>query len=223
MEPVRVQSLADVVTRKIREAIVSGEISPGTKLSEVTLAKELGVSRGPVREALSRLEGSNLLERRTNLGVTVAEHDPEDLYELLLVREGLEGMAARLAAENVTEGDITELRALLDLHAKQINAEEARGYYQDGADYDFHFRVIKLSGNRRLIKMLCVDLYDLLRVYRYKASVKQGRAEQALQEHVSILDAIAARDPDAAEAAMRTHMRHSRSQLVNQGSQTAKN
>src|SRR5258708_31777892 len=110
---VSAQSLVDVLVERIEAAIVGGDLQPGAKLSEQGLAASLGVSRGPLREAIRRLEGRKLLQRTPNIGVHVASLSPADLYEVLQVREALEGMACALAAENMTDAELKALSAPL--------------------------------------------------------------------------------------------------------------
>lgn len=207
---VQAQSLVDVVAERIEAAIISGALEPGSRLSEQALAASLGVSRGPLREAIRRLEGRKLLQRTPNIGVRVAALSLKDLNELLQVREALEGMAAGLAAKNMTDAEIAALKGLLEKHGQQKSVQEGKGYYQESKDFDFHFRIVTGSRNERLGEMLMGDLYHLLRIYRYKSSTKPGRAQQALQEHEAIVAAIAARDSVAAERTMREHLRNAR-------------
>ena len=210
VQKVQAQSLVDVVTQRLEAAIISGALEPGSRLSEQALALSLGVSRGPLREAIRRLEGRGLLERTPNIGVRVAALSLQDLNEVLQIREVLEGTAAALAAVNMSDADIAALGRLLEAHGKQKSVAEGTGYYQESKDFDFHFRIVTASGNQRLIQMLLGDLYYLLRVYRYKSSTKPGRALEALQEHKAIVAALKSRDPAKAEEAMRDHLRHAR-------------
>jgi DNA-binding GntR family transcriptional regulator len=207
---VEVQSLVDALVERLEGAIINGELPPGTKLSEQALAKSLGVSRGPLREAIRRLEGRKLIHRTRNIGVHIAELKPKDLTDLLIAREALEGMACRAAAENMTNDEIKALGDLLVEHSKHRSFRAGAGYYQEAEDFDFHFRIVKASKNDRLIAMLCEDLYHLLRVYRYKSSTRRGRAEQSLKEHQDIVAALALHDPDLAEQRMRQHIRNAR-------------
>ena len=213
---VQAQSLVDVVAERIEAAIIAGQLEPGAKLSEQGLAASLGVSRGPLREAIRRLEGRKLLERTPNIGVRVAQLSLRDLNEILQLREALEGMAARLAAANMSDAEIAELAKLLESHARQKSVQEGKGYYQDSKDFDFHFRIVSATGNDRLIQTLTGDLYYLLRVYRYRSSTKPGRAKAALREHKAIVAALKKRDPDASEQAMRTHLRNARAYVEEQ-------
>jgi DNA-binding GntR family transcriptional regulator len=209
-QPISAQPLVEMVTERLMAAIISGELPPGDRISEQGLARQMGVSRGPLREALRRLEGRKLIERTPNKGARVATLSTSDLDALLIVREALEGMASRLAAEKMTDDEINELKKLLEKHGSMADLRKGTGYYQESRDFDFHFRIIQGCRNDKLISILCDDLYDLLRVYRYKSSTLKGRARQAFEEHQRIINAIAARSPEAAEAAMREHLRNAR-------------
>ena len=210
MAKIQAKSLVDAVTEQLEAAIIGGDLAPGERLREQVLAAEYGISRGPLREAIRRLEGRRLLERKANIGVSVVELSPRRLTELLAVREALEGMACRLAAERISPAEIDQLRNMLSDHASHQEVVSGEGYYQQSGDFDFHFRIAKASQNDYLISMISGDLYDLLRLYRYKSSTMSGRAAKALAEHHAILDAMAAGDPDRAEAAMRTHIGNAR-------------
>ena len=214
--PIRAQSLVDVVTERLEAAIVNGELAPGSRLSEQGLALSMGVSRGPLREAIRRLEGRKLVQRTTNIGVHVTQLTGNDLSDLLVVREALEGMACGLAASAMTDAELADLDRLLGDHGEQESVRNGTGYYQQSPDFDFHFRIVSASRNERLIHMLCHDLYDLLRVYRYKSSRFSGRATAAFDEHLRIAAALRARDPEAAEAAMRAHIRNARTHILAQ-------
>ena len=207
---VTAQSLVDVVAERIEAAIMSGTLEAGSRLSEQALAASLGVSRGPLREAIRRLEGRRLLKRTPNIGVHVAALSLKDLNEILQIREALESLACSLAARNMTDEEIDTLRELLEQHEQQKSVQQGTGYYQESKDFDFHFRIVSGSRNERLTEMLFGDLYYLLRIYRYKSSTKPGRAMSALQEHKEIVAALARRDPVAAEQKMRKHLRNAR-------------
>ncbi|WP_243209522.1 GntR family transcriptional regulator, partial [Pseudomonas aeruginosa] len=103
------ETLSEHVFRKIQSAIVSGEIAPGSKISEPELARTYGISRGPLREAIHRLEGLRLLVRVPHVGARVVSLSHAELIELYEIRESLEGMACRLAAERMSQAEIDEL------------------------------------------------------------------------------------------------------------------
>jgi DNA-binding GntR family transcriptional regulator len=209
-QKVQAKSLVDVVAERIEAAIISGALEPGSRLSEQGLAASLGVSRGPLREAIRRLEGRKLLERTPNIGVRVAALSLKDLNQILQIREALEGLACALAARNMTDAEIAALWKLLDEHERQKSVQEGKGYYQESKDFDFHFRIVTGGRNERLAQMLLGDLYYLLRVYRYKSSTKPGRAMKALEEHKAVVAALERRDPILAEQRMREHLRNAR-------------
>lgn len=208
-------TLAEQVFHRLRRQIVEGEIPPGTKISEPELSRTLGISRGPLREAIGRLEAGGLLVRRANVGARVVELSLDQLLEIFLIREALEGLAARLAAERMPEAEIEELRHLLAQHRAQVEQEAGRAYFQKEGDLDFHYRIVQGSRNERLIQLLCDDLYYLVRMYRYQFGMASPRARRGLQEHEHILEAIAERDPEMAEILMHRHVRASRRNLEN--------
>jgi DNA-binding GntR family transcriptional regulator len=203
-------TFADRAFEWLEEAIIKGDLAPETKLDEVSLAKGFGISRGPVREAIRRLEGKKLVERIPHVGARVVAFSKHNLQEILYVREALEGMACRMAAERMSDAEITALENLLEGHAKQGPLKAGEFYFQRPGDYDFHYRIIKGSGCEKLKQMLIDDLYHLLRVFRYQSSSRKGRAQKALQEHRGIVAAIRTRDADAAEKLMRKHLAHAR-------------
>lgn len=204
-EPV---TIADQVYSRLRSAILEGEIAPGSKISEQELANAYGVSRGSLREAIGRLEASNLVVRRPNVGARVISLSSEQLLEIYQIREALEGMAARLAAEQMEDDEISELKGILKKHQCLINEDYSD--FQKKADLDFHFCIIKGSHNKRLIRVLCNDLYDLVRIYRFQFNIANPRPVQAFDEHNQIVTAIERHDGEMAELLMRHHIRASR-------------
>lgn len=200
------ETLSEHVFRRIQAAIVKGEIAPGSKISEPELARTYGISRGPLREAIHRLEGQRLLVRVPHVGARVVSLSHAELIELYEIRESLEGMACRLAAERMTQAEIDELRRVLDLHERDAAFQAGVGYYQQEGDFDFHYRIIQGSGNKTLSQMLCGELYQLVRMYRLQFSATPNRPRQAFTEHHRILDAIAERDGELAELLMRRHI-----------------
>jgi len=210
------ETLSDQLFRKLQSAIVKGEIAPGSKISEPELARAYGVSRGPLREALHRLEGQKLLVRVPHVGARVVSLSQQELCELYEIRESLEGMACRLAAERMHAQDVQELRRVLEAHERDEAFQAGRGYYQQEGDYDFHYRIVKGSGNQMLFRMLCDELYQLARMYRIQYSNTPNRPRQSYAEHHRILDAIADGDGELAEILMRRHIRASRLNIEQQ-------
>ena len=148
------QTMSENVFRRIQAAIVKGEIAPGSKISEPELARTYGISRGPLREAIHRLEGQRLLVRVPHVGARVVSLSHAELIELYEIRESLEGMACRLAAERMTDAEIEELRQVLHTHERDEAFQAGLGYYQQEGDFDFHYRIIQGAGNRTLTQCL---------------------------------------------------------------------
>jgi DNA-binding GntR family transcriptional regulator len=207
------RTLADRVFARLQDDIVLGVLPPGTKLGETELAARYGVSRGPLREAIRRLESRKLLERVPHVGTRVASLKASDLLEIYRVREALEGMAARLAAEHMTDAEVAGLREVLHQHEQQQDLKEDTAYFQREGDLDFHYRIIQGSHNRTLIELLIGEIYHLVRMYRYQFSMTANRPQKALGEHRRIIEAIEARDGEMAELLMRRHISRARENI----------
>jgi len=180
----------------------------GSKLSETELSTKYAVSRAVIREAINRLESSNLVERKANVGARVVALTAEGLVELYQVRESLEGMAARLAAKNMTDQEISDLNNLLTSHFSEVKQGES--YYQEAGDVDFHYRIILGSKNNHLISMLINGIYHLVRMYRVQLGMAGPRVTTAFDEHKHIVQAICNRDEELAEMLMRRHIMYSK-------------
>mgnify|MGYP002738634557 FL=1 len=217
-----VRTLAERVFNQLQDAIVRGELAPGSKITEPGLSKTYGISRGPLREAMRRLEAHRLIERVPHVGARVVKLSIQELLELFDVREALESMAARLAAEHMTPAEIAGLRDVLALHERQSDLKSGEAYYQREGDLDFHYRIVQGSHNRMLMTLLCDDLYYLVRLYRTQFSASGARPQRAFVEHHRIVDAIEAGDAELAELLMRRHVSASRTNVVDRYAATLK-
>jgi DNA-binding GntR family transcriptional regulator len=204
---------ADEAFDCLQTAIVKGDLTPGEKIGEVELCSRFHLTRGPLREALGRLESRGLLVRRPHAGVKVVSVSADELIELYRIRELMEGLAARQAAERMTDAEIAALRATLDTHETMIEQAQGQAYYQAEGDYDFHHRIATGSRNIKLTQMLLGDLYYMVRMYRYRLSTSAGRPHMALGEHRNIVDAIASRDGELAEFLMKRHIHAARKNI----------
>jgi DNA-binding GntR family transcriptional regulator len=209
IEP-RGASLVDLVERAIEDAIIAGSLRERTALAEADLAAALGVSRSPVRDALKRLAHKGLAEPRPRRGMVVALFAADEAADFLDLREALEGLAARLAAQRMTDDEIQDLRQHLDAIERQI-AAGSRGY--PSGDDDFHTRILRGARSRQLQSTM-EALQARVRLLRRRSGATRERARPALAEHRAILAAIASRDPEAAEAGMRQHIRNARANLI---------
>lgn len=193
---------ADDAYQALHDQIVDGRLKPGARLREGEIAEAMGLSRTPVREALRRLESDGLLSHEPHKGAVVRQLDYQAANELYLMREVLEGTAAALAARHMAEA---ELAAIYDILA----AEEAvNDDPKEAARLNkvFHRALCHGAHNRYLLDML--DSLSLAMALLGQTTLSlSDRKENSLVEHRQILDAIAAHDPDTAEAAARAHIR----------------
>lgn len=203
------QTLADQVFDRVVDAIVVGDIKAGSPISENEIALRFNVSRGPAREAIFRLEAKGLVTRVAHFGARVVDLSLDDLRGLFELRESLEGMACRLAAERISDAELAVLDDCLRGHSLQPEVAAGHSYYQPGGDQDFHFGIARASHNPRLFRMLSDNVYDVMRPYRFRSSQTPGRTIEALKEHRAVVEALRSRDADRAEAAMRSHIRSS--------------
>ncbi|WP_370282490.1 GntR family transcriptional regulator [Pseudooceanicola sp.] len=190
----------DSVHERLREEIRSGALPPGARLTETELAARLAVSRTPVREAIRRLEAEGLVDHQPRLGAVVRSMDYPEIMELYEMRTVLEGTAARLAARAASPMELEELRAInADMAAAGASAALAR------LNRQFHARLLDAARNRFLVRSMA-SVEAALLILGPSAMERPDRAAEAVEEHRAVLEAMAARDGAAAEAAMRAHM-----------------
>jgi DNA-binding GntR family transcriptional regulator len=190
----------------IKADIIGGQLAQGTKIVESDLAVKYGISRGPLREAIHRLEQIKLIVRIPHAGSRVVTLDTKMMGDIYTARESLEGMAARLAARLMTDVEINALSALLDQHEANISETEGKVYFQREGDIDFHFRIAAASQNQWILENLNGELYQLIRMCRHQSGQFPARAQTALNQHRQIAAAIAQRDEELAEILMRRHI-----------------
>jgi DNA-binding GntR family transcriptional regulator len=207
------QSLRDQSVEILREAIIRGVIGPGSRINEAELAEKLGISRGPLREAIQRVGAEGLVEFRRNRGAFVREVALEDVRLIYEVREALEGAAARRVARVASDSEIAGLKRQLVEVDNLIRSHE--GATEPDASpsmletaHAFHVTILQLCGNPYL-ERYSNDLHVQLRVARLQSDQTVERARQVLKEHRAIVTAIAKRDAAAAAAAMSKHLANS--------------
>lgn len=197
----------------LRDAIISGELQPDEPLSEVALAQRLNISRTPVREALTRLVQDGLVRNLPGRGSRVAGISLTDVAEIFQLREVLEGLVARLAAQNVERdpAPVEELIAEFSRYENTGGNPSFTDYYRLTAKLDA--TLVAMAGNRRLENSLR-DLWAQSRRLRQYASHDVARLEASATEHVAILTAVRAAEAEQAEKAVRVHLQNSREALV---------
>jgi GntR family transcriptional regulator, rspAB operon transcriptional repressor len=198
------RKVTDWVYEELKSAIVDLRLAPGDPLREATLADQLGVSKTPIREALTRLEQEGLVETTSFKGAVVTGYSRQDLIEIYELRELLENAAARTAAESMADADRDRLDRICRESRKLKKNHDAAGLAAlISAFDDVLFEQVRNSRIRALIENLRAHL---TRIGHLTAEIP-GRIEASVDEHEKIVQAIAARDPELAERQMREHIR----------------
>jgi DNA-binding GntR family transcriptional regulator len=200
-------SLGNQAYQEVKKIILEGHLTPGEKLNEGELARALGISRTPVREAITRLEKEGLVEIFPQRGAFVIQLSKEDIYELFLIREKLEGLAAYLAAQKIDRGALNKLEACIQGFEEPYDDRDISRYSRE--DFKFHQTIVALSGGSRLITIISA-LHDHIRIYRLTTLGSSGRMKESLQEHRRIIEALAKEDGGEAERRMSLHIQHVR-------------
>jgi DNA-binding GntR family transcriptional regulator len=196
----RHQTLREKILENIRDAILKGTLKAGERVSEPDLAERYGISRTPIREAFRQLESEGYLTVVPRKGAVVTALSERDVEEFYSIKSILEGYAARLAAEKLTDKDIDRLKAINDRLAKLATAGDVKTFFR--IHNEFHEQFIRASGNEKLLELIqqLLKKFDRLRI----ASLSlPGRMEISVQEHEKIIDAFVERDGDTADRLVR--------------------
>lgn len=191
--------------RLLRAEIVAGRLQPNERLVELELSERLGVGRAAVRTALVRLESEGLVARERHRGAKVRLVDEHEAGEILEARAVLEGLAARHAARHATAEDVAELRAVLARTRRLLDAGDLLGASDE--QVVLHRRLLELAAHGTAARLIWTLNSQIVR-FQYRTILVPGRPERSYAEHAAIVEAVAAGDADAAEAAMRRHLSH---------------
>ncbi len=195
--------LANKVYHQIRAEIIRGTLVPGESVTEMGLAKDCGVSRTPVREALRQLELEGLVELIPNKGAVILGISPEDICDIYQIRAMLEGCAAERAAQKATGEDIRKLTEILDLTEFYIERQNMQQL--QAMDGQFHQLIYEMSGSR-MFKRVLKDLHYYIGLTRDASLKSEGRAVQSVKEHRAVLMAISQHDGEKAKELMNLHV-----------------
>ena len=208
-----VRNASVVAIELIREAIVDGRLHPGQRLKEEELARELGISRTPVREALLMLQAEGLVDATPNRGATVRRHTAEDIDDLYQLRALLEGHATRRATSGLSDEAIASLReSCLRFEALlRQGTNDLRELVKE--NLSFHATILDGAGSARLASMVR-NVIELPLVYRSYTWYSPEQQQISAHYHVQIVRALEARDADRAEIVMKEHIFEARDHLV---------
>ena len=202
--------LVDTVYERLREAILTGEIEPGEKLSVPALAQKLAVSRSPIVAAVQRLTQDGLAVEEPRRGAVVTIISVPELIRLYEIREVPEGLAARLAAERATEENIAGMAAVLERHEAAVNPDDQQTRMLENVN--FHRLIRDAAQHPELVKWL-EAIQSQVKLAMRRTGIYKDDVELTVREHREILQAIRNRDGDAAERVTRSHIGRVRKKL----------
>jgi len=199
----RSKGLRNRVFRELEHNIITGKYPPGMALNEKQLCQELGVSRTPLREALSQLELEGLVESTPNKGAVVLGISPQDIDDIYTIKLDLEGLAAKLAAERITPEELIELEETISMTEFYMGKGDIAKVVE--LDARFHDIVCKAGKNRPLRDMMS-NYHNFAKLALHKSLTKPDRIPRMLTEHRNIMQAIAAGDGDLARSLAVEHI-----------------
>jgi DNA-binding GntR family transcriptional regulator len=202
--PIENVTLWERVHAHLRDEILANRLPPGTVLSEVPLAASLGVSRGPVREAIGRLAAEGLVTVRPRRGAIVSALSHQEFLQAYQVREALETLAIRLAVPRLTEEELDRLDGLVERQAEAVDEDEIDTFFD--LNGEFHELLVRVSGNAPLQDMYR-QLMGHMGRYLTRSLALRGTVRRSVVEHRAIARACRARDPQRAERLLRNHIR----------------
>ncbi|WP_405662914.1 GntR family transcriptional regulator [Streptomyces sp. NBC_01166] len=204
------RGLAVQIVEVLRERLLSGRLAPGTRINEVVLARELGTSRGPLREAVRQLVSEGLLVHTPNRGATVFAADPDDVAALFELRTALETASARLAAERRDDKDVAALHAACARARKTIQGGRRLVHR---LDLDFHRTLIDTARSPRVAEQLWRVQQQII-LLRSPLDVPPAHTADSLDDHEEIAAAVADGDGERAAALMQLHLDRVRAQMA---------
>jgi DNA-binding GntR family transcriptional regulator len=188
----------------LRSMVLDGELAPGQRINEVALSASLGISRGPLREAVQRLASEGLLTVISHRGAFVRTFSHDEIVELYELRAALELHAVRLVCQRATAEDLNELDALLD----ETETRMQTGSHAYPQELDFHLRLVLLAGNQALMRA-ALENHHQISLARSMSAKQPIRARAAVVEHHELVEALKVRDLHRATDLMDRHIHHS--------------
>lgn len=187
--------LRDVVFKRLRDAIITGELEPGTRLMEIQLAEKMGVSRTPIREAIRKLELEGLIVMIPRKGAHVANFTAKDIEDVLEIRAALEALSTRLACNRLTNEDFAQLEVAIKEYSKAAKNQDVDGMIK--YDIEFHDIICKATGNEKLVQMFA-NVKEQVERYRVAYLKNKDENVRVEKEHREILKALKERNGEKA-------------------------
>lgn len=201
----------EFVFRQLKDQIITGVLAPGSRLIESNVAAQFGVSRTPVREALQRLVTEDLIDIDPMRGMVVHAPDAAEVEDVLVIRASLDGLAAALAAQKISESQLARLRLAVEATAEGAAIDRREQIVV--ANRRFHDIIYAAAGNARL-ERIAGELRDYVRRFSTPPSASPERVRHVLTEHRALLAALEAHDPDSAREASDRHLAAARAYVV---------
>jgi DNA-binding GntR family transcriptional regulator len=196
------QNISEELVKYIKQQIISGELNPGDRIVETKLARELGVSQTPVREAIRHLHGEGIITIVPNKGPMVRTLDMKDVFEIYSVRSMLEGLAIRLATQNATDEQIAGLESFYEEMKQKLNDDSVTSLLHDSSH--IHRTIIEMAGHSRLLNMYQSISFQISLVNRLLGA--KSTKQKEVDQHLELIEALKKKDPDSAEQTMRKHI-----------------
>jgi DNA-binding GntR family transcriptional regulator len=204
------QNFAKDIITYIKQQILSGELNPGDRIIETMLAKELGISQTPVREAIRMLQGEGIITIVPNKGPMVCNLEMKDVFEIYSLRSVIEGLGIRLACQRATDQEMADLESFYNKMKTKLNDQSVIYLLDDS--FQIHNTIINLSQHSQLIATYQSLLFKISLINRVLGTKK--KKEDEIAEHWELIDAMKRRDPDYAEQTVRRHIFHSYNEFI---------
>ncbi len=203
--------LREVVFETLREAIINATLKPGERLMEIQMAEEMGVSRTPVREAIRKLELEGFVVMVPRKGAYVAGISIKDIADVFEIRAAMEGLAAGLAAERITEEELEQLERILVKIGECVKNKDLEKLIE--VDTEFHDTLYKACRNERLVQIVS-NLREQIQRARTASLSSPGRSKNALEEHKKIVEAVSERNVELAQMLAREHIENAENAML---------
>ena len=205
--------LRDVVFNTLRQAILTGELKPGERLMEIHLAKKLGVSRTPIREAIRKLELEGLVTMIPRRGAEVAQITEKSMNDVLEERRALDVLCVELACDRITEEELEQLKAACEAFEAAVKTKDAKKIAH--ADVALHDIIVCATGNQRLIQLVN-NLSEQMYRYRFEYIKDSSQHERLVEEHRVIYQSLVEKDKEAVSQAAKTHIDNQEISIIRQ-------